>query len=236
MVSDESVAQCIRNIRKALGDTTCQVLQTVPGQGFLLVGSDAQRAPPTGQPVIQVDEIAVRTGGQLADRLAQRVRQDIMSALVRRSGIRVAGDQPPDYAIRGTVGGTGNAPTAFMEIEEVGGRGLFFAEGFEVLDEDPDAFAARLTRKITNIQRVSAIAHFGRRLLGVPDADLDLQQLLQKAAYHYSRNTWGDTAAARRVLPGPPTATPIAAWPSPCRPRWRRISIPMFRSIARSRA
>lgn len=54
--------------------------------------------------------------------------------------------------------------------------------------------------KVTNVQRVSAIANFGERFLDIPDRQLDLQQLLQKAAYHYGRITLEDTEAARQVL------------------------------------
>lgn len=204
-VTDESLSQCIRDIRKALGDDAREILQTVPGRGFLLVAGQPEPAgPPSRMPVIGVSDIHVRSGGAEAEHLGERIRQEIVRAISRRAGIRISSDasnfEDVDYIIRGTVSGRSNALEAFMEIEEVGGRGIFFAENFELLDQPREAFVERLARKVTNVQRVSAIAHFGRRLVSEPDATLDLQQLLQKAAYHYSRITVDDTEAARRIL------------------------------------
>ena len=34
-VTDESLSQCIRDIRKALGDDARQIIQTVPGRGYM---------------------------------------------------------------------------------------------------------------------------------------------------------------------------------------------------------
>lgn len=203
-VTDESLSQCIRDIRKALGDDARQIIQTVPGRGFLLVATPTTAGPPSGMPVISVRAIEIRSGGEEALHLGERIRQEIVRSISRRTGIRIATDASKsgdfDYVIRGTISSRNNALDVFMEIEETGGRGIFFAEVFELLDQPREEFVARLARKVTNVQRVSAIAHFGKRLLSEPDQTLDLQQLLQKAAYHYSRITTADTGAAERIL------------------------------------
>lgn len=205
IVSDEGLSQCVRDIRKAIGDDARRIVKTVPGRGFLLVAeaSDAP-GPETEMPVIRVDEIGARSGGIEAEHLGERIRQEILRSISRRSGNRISsgrsGAEAADHVIRGTVSRRGNGFSAFLEIEETGGRGTFFAEDFDCIDEPQDDFARRVARKVTNVQRVSAIAHFGKRLLPVPDERLNLQQLLQKAAYHSSRITVEDSAAAERVL------------------------------------
>lgn len=150
-VTDESLSQCIRDIRKALGDDAREILQAVPGRGFLLVAGQPEPAgPPSRMPVIGVSDIHVRSGGAEAEHLGERIRQEIVRAISRRAGIRISSDasnfEDVDYIIRGTVSGRSNALEAFMEIEEVGGRGIFFAENFELLDQPREAFVERLAR------------------------------------------------------------------------------------------
>src|SRR5579871_1142579 len=45
VVSDDSIAQCIRDIRRALGDEAQQILKTVPRRGYLMVANVATARP-----------------------------------------------------------------------------------------------------------------------------------------------------------------------------------------------
>lgn len=203
-VSDESLSQCIGDIRRALQDTRRDILQTLPGQGFLLAGRPIARTAPGELPSVLIETIEASAQDDEASLVALRIAQEVLRAISRRKGVRVRsrtdGDDPSDYRIRGSVRRHSNALSVFMEIDEVRGRGLFYTETFEPDDETAEEFANRVARKVTNVQRVSAIANFGQRLLHIPDQDLDLQQLLQKAAYHYSKITTEATEAARQVL------------------------------------
>jgi TolB-like protein len=51
-VSDDSIAQCVRDIRRVLGDDAQQLLRTLPRRGYLLT---AQVARGTGQPTAAVE-------------------------------------------------------------------------------------------------------------------------------------------------------------------------------------
>ena len=49
-VTDDSITQCVRDIRRAIGDDTQRILKTVPRRGYLLVADvAANRAPSTGR-------------------------------------------------------------------------------------------------------------------------------------------------------------------------------------------
>lgn len=203
-VSDESLAQCIADIRKSLGDSRRVILQTVPGRGFLLEGRNEQPTGPDILPLVVIEEIVASPQDEQASLIAERISLELLQAVSRRRGIRVkAGARAPDsadYLIRGRVRVIGNRLLAYLEIDEVNGRGCFYTETFELRDETAEDFASRVSRKVTNVQRVSAIASLGERLLPIPDTELGLQQLLQKAAYHYARITVAHTEAAKRVL------------------------------------
>ncbi|MBF9030134.1 hypothetical protein HKCCE3408_06985 [Rhodobacterales bacterium HKCCE3408] len=213
VVSDESLSQCITDIRRGLGDTERKIVETVAGRGFIL-HADARPAPQPGRlPTVMVDVAAIAPADTAAGDLAREIEQEILKALSRRRGVRIApasrNEVEVDYRISGSVRSAGNRMTAFLQIDEIDGRGIFFTEAFELTEDRRDVFASRVARKITNVQRVSAIAHFGARLLHVPDTELDLQGLLQKAGYFYARITPEDTEAAQRVL-----ATAVERFPS----------------------
>src|ERR1700722_7349085 len=50
-VTDDSITQCVRDIRRAIGDDAQQVLKTVPRRGYLLLADvTATHDPPLNQP------------------------------------------------------------------------------------------------------------------------------------------------------------------------------------------
>ncbi|MCU4654971.1 winged helix-turn-helix domain-containing protein [Roseibacterium sp. SDUM158016] len=205
-VSDDSLAQCIRDIRLAIGDATREVLETVPGRGFRLhAETEAPARPPSPVPTLLIDEI---TGGEQNEEvraLAGMIREDMLEFTARRKGVRVTSNprhaETADYTMSGSARQVGNAIRVFLSLEAADAdEGQIWSESFEVAGETLAVWSRRIARKATNVQRVSAIAGFGRRFAGHADAELDLQQLLAKAAYRYARITVADTAAARRTL------------------------------------
>ena len=52
-VTDDSITQCVRDIRRAIGDDVQQVLKTVPRRGYLLPADvTSMRDPPVSQPAV----------------------------------------------------------------------------------------------------------------------------------------------------------------------------------------
>src|SRR5690348_13382355 len=45
-VTDDSIAQCVRDVRRALGDEAQRLLRTVPRRGYLLAANVSPLAPP----------------------------------------------------------------------------------------------------------------------------------------------------------------------------------------------
>lgn len=181
-VSDETLSQCISDIRRALRATRREILQTLPGRRFVLASRTITRTSPGELPSVLIETIEADVQDDETSLVALRIAKEVLRAISRRKGVcvrsRTDGDDPSDYRIRGSVRRYSNTLSVFMEIDEVRGRGLFYTETFEPDDETSEDFANRVARKVTNVQRVSAITNFGQRLLHIPDEELDLQQIL----------------------------------------------------------
>ena len=69
VVTDNSLTQCIADIRKAIGDQEHRILRTVPRRGYMLVPSQRKADLPThasGRPVIAVIPFTSPVGRQRA--------------------------------------------------------------------------------------------------------------------------------------------------------------------------
>ena len=81
VVSDDSIAQCIRDIRRALGDEAQQILKTVPRRGYLMVAVVATAHHSPVNTVFAVSDkpsIAVLPFANLSDDLEQEYFADGM--------------------------------------------------------------------------------------------------------------------------------------------------------------
>ena len=57
LVTDESISQCVRDIRKALGDDTLKVVRTVPKRGFVLTAEVTPAEPIAPMPASHVGSL-----------------------------------------------------------------------------------------------------------------------------------------------------------------------------------
>jgi TolB-like protein len=99
-VTDDSLVQCIGEIRSAIGDSTHQVLQTEHRRGYRLVCSAPTPAPglPTAHntdglvtPAIAVMAFSSRDGEERSERLAMTFAGDLITELARHKELRVIG-------------------------------------------------------------------------------------------------------------------------------------------------
>ncbi len=203
-VSDDNLTQCIKDIRRAISDDNREVIKTIVGRGYMLVADVNNAAIPASVPIIYVDAIRVRVQNPTVLELADEITERILTALSSRRGMKVTTDPSDvteaDYLITGNARLSGNRLSVFMSLTDQGGDGKFFTERFESKFSDISEFASVVAQKVTNVLRVSGIAQFGKRFLHIPDADLNAQQLLAKAAYHYGKITPEATLFARETL------------------------------------
>jgi TolB-like protein len=106
VATDESIAQCISDIRRALGDTEQRLLQTVPRRGYVLkmpvrqapAKAAADSAPAEGsaaavteRPSVVVLPFTSLTEGARLDLLARGLSEDITTGLTRYAQLFVIG-------------------------------------------------------------------------------------------------------------------------------------------------
>ena len=119
VVTDDSLTQCIADIRKAIADQEHRILRTVPRRGYMLVPSQRKADLPantSGPPVIAVIPFTslVGTKGQA---LAQGVATEIINELARNRDLKVIG-RDSSFAL-------GAHPATAQELgERIGARYL----------------------------------------------------------------------------------------------------------------
>ncbi len=79
-VSDDSVMQCIRDVRRALGEDGAQLVRTVPGRGYIFTGS-MQDQVPSGTNEGQSAEPAPESGGRTTA-LVRRIQRAAAALLM----------------------------------------------------------------------------------------------------------------------------------------------------------
>ncbi|WP_146591685.1 winged helix-turn-helix domain-containing protein [Puniceibacterium confluentis] len=220
-VSDDSLVQCIKGIRKAIRDSDRKIIRTVSRTGYRL--DINQPAPATSlKPGILIDKIQCAGNSQLGREFAEDFRNKLVLVTAPRSGVRIfTMDSTPssaDYVVQGRASVSGDRIKLFLSLFEVKSRGHFYAESFDFDLSETHRLAEKVARKIASVLRISVITHDGERFADIPDDRLDLQQLLAKSHFFYSRVTVQDTMIARATIqaavkmsPGNPKALALLA-------------------------
>jgi TolB-like protein/Tfp pilus assembly protein PilF len=117
VVTDDSLTQCIADIRKAIGDEERRILRTVPRRGYVLVPSQRKAGLPTSDPpVIAVIPFTSPVGAK-GQALAQGVASEIINELARNRDLKVIG-RDSSFAL-------GSQPATAQELgERLGARYL----------------------------------------------------------------------------------------------------------------
>ena len=220
-VTDDSLAQCIKDIRKTIQDPERQILETVVGRGYTLhVGLPASASSP--KPGILIEKITSAGGSQAIEDFAEDLHERLVLIMAPRSGVRIFTDEARsasvDCVVRGRVSVSGNRVRLFVSLSGLNESGNFYAESFTGDPSELDQLAEEVARKISSVLRIRVIAYDGERYAKVPNERLDLQQLTAKAHYFYSRITALDTVngraamqAAVKIAPDDPKALALLA-------------------------
>lgn len=220
-VTDDSLVQCIKDIRKAIGDTNRHIIRTVVGGGYTL-NADRPALQSSRKPIIVIDRIdGVGTTG-VSQHFADDLHDRLVLTMAPRSGVRVFSERtaatPADYIVRGRVRVSADRVNLFLSLSGVEENGSFYAEAFDADLSELDRLAEGVARKISSVLRIRVIAYDGERYSNIPNERLDFQQLLAKAHYFYSLinvpSTNSGRAAAQaavRISPDDPKALALLA-------------------------
>ncbi|MEY8117685.1 winged helix-turn-helix domain-containing protein [Falsihalocynthiibacter sp. BN13B15] len=204
-VSDDSLVQCIKDIRKALCDNDRKLVRTVARIGYRLDTYQPVPSFTTNQkPSIFIENIQSSGNRKISKVFATNLRDKLVLVMAPRTEVRVftsTGNQTAtDYIVQGRANVSGDCVKLFLSLSEVTLHGHFYAESFERDVSEIDQLAEDVARKISSVLRISVFNHDGEKYGNKPDGQLDFQQLMAKAHYFYGRITVPATAIARTTL------------------------------------
>lgn len=202
-VTDDSLVQCIKDIRKAICDTDRQIIRTVVGGGYTL-NAKRPASHTSRKPSILIDTISCAGDAKASQDFAEDLHERLMLIMAPRSGVRIFSKSinptQADYIVHGRVSVSDDRIKLFLSLSGVETNGHFYAESFASHVSELDRLAEDVARKISSVLRITVIAFDGERYSNVPNDRLDLQQLLAKAHYFYSRISVPDTNIARATM------------------------------------
>lgn len=218
-VTDDSLVQCIKDVRAALVDHNKTIVKTVVGHGYILNGRTA--ADPIGTlPVIFVDRF--RAGSAILEELSEALFEELMVRLSPRRGVAVVTD--PDrrheakYLISGRVSERSGTARIFFRIARHGKSEDLHAETQQAEGDAIWELPGLVADAISAQLRVRMIMGDGSEFSEVDDFTLSAQELMAKAAWHmcrFRRQNWRSARAsleqAVRLAPDNPIALSMLA-------------------------
>ncbi len=203
-VSDDSLAQCIKDIRTALGDRDRQLLRTAVGRGYSLHGVREFPVSPGEHPKVLISGLRVSGNAPELVELADVITEELIVALSPRAGLKVTTDEDQRdtalYVISGRASLSGENARVFVQLVKGRSGDVAFAETWNIPIAETDALPRKITDKIGSVLRVHMFNHSGEDHIDRDDDELDTQELLAKAAYHMSRIQMQNRDAARNAL------------------------------------
>lgn len=241
-VTEDSITQCIRDIRRALGDEAADLLRTVPRRGYLFAAAEPAApqpsalttatagplpVPPTGRPMVLVLPFETIGGDPEQGYFADGLRADLVADLTHFQELWIAAPSTADrlpeapvrracYLFRGSVRRAGGRIRVSVQLSDMESGISLWAERFDrPLD---DLFA--LQEELANHIAASVDTRVGRdglrRMRHRAPANLDAYDLYLQGRDLHGRTTEGDTLLARqlfdRAIAADPLYAPAHAW------------------------
>ena len=203
-VSDGSLVQCIKDIRKAMRDKDRKIIRTITRMGYRLDIEQPTASSTNLNPSILIKKIHCAGNSQISLNIAEEFHEKLIQVMAPRTGVRIfskaSNQSSADYIVQGRVSVSCDQVKLFLSLSEEKSRGHFYAETFIIDLLEIDQLAEDVARKISSVLRISVITHDGEKYATIPDERLNFQQLMAKAHYFYSRITVPDTTIGRTTM------------------------------------
>lgn len=201
-VTDDSLVQCIRDIRLALKDNDRQIVRTVVGRGYSL-HFEYTNATLDKMPGLIVEPFSIAGTSTMADDVRDELHETLISRLVARAGVRVLTEpdlrKEANYIISGKLRVRDDTVRIFFQISQADGQAVLFSDAreavghqvFDLPEDVSDSIAAQL--------RVLMIVNDGEESRLRSNSELTVQELKAKAAWHmarFKRDNWMTAKAA----------------------------------------
>jgi TolB-like protein len=224
VVTEDSITQCIREIRHALADADQRLIRTLPRRGDLfaaavtteaaatvngaLAGSaDAPPRPATGRPMVVVLPFEIIGQDPEQAYFASGLTADLVTDLTRFQSLHVItprkGGEPPagaNYLVSGSLRRTGGRVRVTALLQDAQSGIHLWAERFDrpvsdLFDLQEELAGHIAARLVTHLDQEGL-----RRSKRRPPASLDAYDLCLRGRELHSRGTEADTLQARALF------------------------------------
>jgi DNA-binding winged helix-turn-helix (wHTH) protein/tetratricopeptide (TPR) repeat protein len=233
-VTDDSLTQCVSDLRRAFGDRAASILRTLPRRGYVLVAEVRREAPlhaPTPTPAMMPatgdretdrrDVVAVRPfeshdSDPLSGRAAATLTTDLIAAFARCEDVLVVSDAEVGaahgYRLLGEINAQGTHWRVTARLETAGGATLW-ADRIEPLRDISPALPAEAVWNLAALlARQLAWQNLLRARRRAP-AERNVRDLLLLGKEHHQRSTAADTLLAYDLFAAAMAADPDYALP-----------------------
>ncbi|AZO08782.1 MULTISPECIES: winged helix-turn-helix domain-containing protein [unclassified Mesorhizobium] len=216
-VTEDSLTQAVRDIRKALDDGDQAILKAVPKRGYLL--SAPSHKQHCSQPVVAVVPFEDgRAPGETSDALSSAFAEDVADRLARFHTLTILnretalaafrqaqGSGPaialrPDFFVRGTVIRDGGQLRISAKLVDAQAGTLIWGESYTAAGPDlfavQDDIAHRVVNRLVSNLEAAAL----RRSAGKPTQDLAAYELVTRAIVRFRGYRPDDNAEALKLL------------------------------------
>jgi TolB-like protein len=172
-VTEDSLTQSIREIRKATGDSEQQLVRTISRRGYMLIGEatrEPEREEALHQPVVAVLRFRNESGDPMRAAIVDGFAEDIISGLARygsftvlahNSTFQFASNEPDaraatverigaDYLVEGSVRWSGNASLVTVSLIDARNLRQLWGERYEAEDIELFAVQREIGEQIVN--------------------------------------------------------------------------------------
>ncbi|MGX9964745.1 winged helix-turn-helix domain-containing protein [Roseomonas sp. F4] len=214
IVTDDSLTQCVSDIRRALGDRAAGVLRTVPRRGYVLTAEVRHQeampgpaplpapAPPPRSPftarraTLQVPPFLAEAAGGATERLARALAAELTAELIRFEDLRIVTDAAPqDFRLHAEVFATHPGYRLAIRLEDAPSGAGLWADRLDLPDSGlpPATLLVRLASVLDmEIARASL-----RRARHRPPSALTARDHYLLGRDLHQRGTEAETLAAR---------------------------------------
>lgn len=216
-VTDDSITQCVRDIRRAIGDDAQRILKTVPRRGYMLAADViVTRDPPTGQalPGLALPDkpsLVVLPFQNMSDDPGQvyfvdGLVEDITTALscirslfviarnsaftykARAVDVRQIGrDLGVRYVLEGSVRRAGNRVRITAQLIDATSGAHVWAERYDRDRSDIFAVQDEITASVAGIIEPALAEAEQQRVLRKPPERLDAWEAYQRGLWHFNK-------------------------------------------------
>ncbi|WP_426954214.1 winged helix-turn-helix domain-containing protein [Muricoccus radiodurans] len=237
IVTDDSLTQCVSDLRAALGDRAPYVLRTLPRRGYVFT-AEVQRESPTPaaasvaasssashnlaalrRDTVFVHPVESTDSDPEGIRVAAALTEELIAAFARFGGLQVMAatdaGRPIDYRLHGALRAAGPQWHATVRLEDARGAALW-AERLDWPEDGSHGVPEPVLQLLgSHVSRQIELASL-RRAVSKPMEERTARELCLMGKDHHQRGTEAETLLAReffdRAIAADPNYATAHAW------------------------